>query len=106
MSTTTQPPKPKRRWYQFRLKTLLIAVTVAAFGCWVQYRRLRARENRDRVAAEKEWLSDHSYWELRPQTWLEEQFDDPGGADDPVGVYLGLRPRPHQALPQCQIYKN
>ena len=26
------------------------------------------------------------YEELRPQTWLEKQFDDPGDADDPVGV--------------------
>ncbi len=68
----------------------MIAMTVAtvAFGVWVQYRRIRAQENRDRMAAEMEWIGVHSYWELRPQTWLEEQFDDPGGADDPVGVNL------------------
>ena len=90
MSTTAQPPKPKRRWYQFSLRTLLVVMTVAilSFGGWVQIRRGRAQENRDRMAAEKEWIGDHSYWELRPQTWLEEQFDDPGGADDPVGVNL------------------
>ena len=46
-------PKPKRRWYQFSLKTLMVVVTVAtmAFGVWVQYRRQRARENRERLAA-------------------------------------------------------
>ena len=40
MSTTTQPPKPKRRWYQFSLKTLLLVMTVStvAFGVWIQYR--------------------------------------------------------------------
>ena len=56
MSTTTQPPKHKRRWYQFSLRTLLITMTVAtvAFGGWVQYRRERARENRERVAEVEE----------------------------------------------------
>ena len=28
MSPTAQPPKPKRRWYQFSLKTLLVVVTL------------------------------------------------------------------------------
>ena len=32
MSTTTQPPKPKRRWYQFSLLTLLVALTLACVG--------------------------------------------------------------------------
>ena len=97
MSTTTQPPKPKRRWYQFSLKTLLVVMTVAivAFGGWVQYMRKRAQENRDRVAAVKEavaWIDkvggwiESEYIELRPQTWLEEQFGDPGEVDDPVDV--------------------
>jgi hypothetical protein len=27
------------------------------------------------------------YEKLRPQTWLEKQFNDPGGADDPVRVF-------------------
>ncbi len=97
MSTTTQPPKPKRRWYQFSLKTLLIVMTVAtvAFGGWVQYMRKRAQENRERVVAVAEavaaieemggWVtSEHE--DLRSQTWLEKQFGDPGGVDDPVGV--------------------
>ena len=28
MSTTAQPPKPKRRWYRFSLLTLLVGTTV------------------------------------------------------------------------------
>ena len=35
---STQPPKPKRRWYQFSLKTLLVVVTLfcvmAGWGSW------------------------------------------------------------------------
>ena len=96
MSTTDQPPKPKRRRYQFSLLTLLVVMTVAivVFGGWVQYRRQRAEVNRDRFAAVEKavaaiedlggtvlYLSEQ--W---PQTWLEAQFDDPGGSDHPSGV--------------------
>ena len=98
MPDSTQLKNHKRRWYQFSLKTLLIAMTVAtvAFGGWVQYRRYRAQENRDRVVAVEEPIKKAiaeieklggevtSAHELRSQTWLEKQFDDPGGADDPV----------------------
>ena len=30
--STTQPPKPKRRWYQFSLRALLVVVTVFNLG--------------------------------------------------------------------------
>ena len=87
---------PKRRWCQFSLKTLLIVTTLAtlSFGGWVQYRRQRAQENRERVAVTEEAVTElqelvgkiyFEYEERRPQTWLEEQFDDPG--DEPVGVH-------------------
>ncbi len=55
----------------------------------------RAQENRDRVTAVEEAvaaiekLGAYIVFEkkdLRPQSWLEEQFDDPGGVDDPIGV--------------------
>ena len=97
MSTTDQPPKHKRRWYQFSLWTLLVVMTLftVAFAGWVQYMRQRAQENRERVAAAEDAVAaieklggvvTSAYEDLRPQTWLEEQFDDPGGPDDPVGV--------------------
>ena len=90
-------PKPKRRWYQFSLKTLLLVMLfmTVAFGGWVQFMRQRARDHRERmvpvheaVAAVEELGGEvtSAYEELRPPTWLEEQFDDPGGADDPVGL--------------------
>ena len=132
MSITTHPPKPKRRWYQFSLKTLLIVVTLftVGVGCifgWVQNRRQQARENRERVAVVEhaidtaeaefnEWggIIVRDYEELRPQTWLEKQFDDPGGPDDPVstvkvtGTLISDSPNDgvkklKQALPSCRI---
>ncbi|MCH8046346.1 MAG: leucine-rich repeat domain-containing protein [Planctomycetes bacterium] len=106
---------PKRRWYQFSLKTLLVVVTVStvAFGGWVHNRRQRAQENRKRVVAVDEAVAaieqlggvvffeggPNLNWpkpeheERRSQTWLERQFDDPGGPDDPVGAkinYVGF----------------
>ena len=96
MSTTTQPPKPKRRWCRFSLRTLLVVMLVSCFGfAWIGSRMKRAQENRDRVAAVEEAVAaiekvasvvEWEYKERRAQTWLEEQFDDPGSPDDPVGV--------------------
>ena len=89
---------PKRRWYQFSLGALLIVMLVSCFGfAWIGYRMQRARDNRARMAAVEEAVAaiekmgdavtvKRKYEELRPQTWLEELFDDPGGDDDPVGV--------------------
>ena len=98
-------PKPKRRWYRFSLRTLLLVMTVAtlSFGGGVQYRRQRAQENRDRVAGAKEavaWIkmlggvvnysAVNDSTEALPPTWLEEEFDDPGGRDDPAVLGVGL----------------
>ncbi|MCE9547087.1 MAG: hypothetical protein K8T25_16555 [Planctomycetia bacterium] len=47
---TDQPttPKPKRRWYQYRLRTLLIVTTIIAIALgWWSY---RARQQREAVA--------------------------------------------------------
>ena len=56
MSTTTQPPKPKRRWYQFSLLTLLVVMTLftVTLGVWIPYRRERAKDNRERLAAHED----------------------------------------------------
>ena len=76
--------------------TLVLAMLVSCGGAsWVGYRMQRAQENRDRAAAAEdavvaiEKLGGEvtvEYEELRRQTWLEKKFDDPGSADDPVGV--------------------
>jgi hypothetical protein len=105
MGMSEDSPKPKRRWYRFSLLTLLVVVmtvTIVTFGGWVQYRRLRAQENRDlrdsllnrRQPIEKAVVEIEKvggsvsgvYARPLPQTWLERQFDDPGDYEDPVGV--------------------
>jgi hypothetical protein len=44
------PPNPKRRWYQYRLRTLMIAVTLAAVGAsWFAVKMQRARRQRELV---------------------------------------------------------
>ena len=85
-----------RRWYQFSLLSLLIVMLVSCFGfAWIGSRMRQAKENRHRVAAVEETVATieklggtvtSEYKDLRPQTWLETKFDDPGGAHDPVGV--------------------
>jgi hypothetical protein len=42
---TAEPQKPRRRWFQFRLRTLLVAMTVAcAVSSWVGYQLNWIRE--------------------------------------------------------------
>lgn len=88
----------KRRWFQFSLLTLLITMLVSCFGfAWIGVRLRQARQNRDRVVTSEQEIKEAvatieelggsvtcAYEELRPQTWLESQFNDPGGPDDPV----------------------
>jgi len=90
-------PEPRRRWYRFSLRTLLVAMVLLLVLCggWLMYRRQQgqAKANRERLAATERaiaWIEevggqhDATTKRIRSQTWLEEWFDDPGGADDPT----------------------
>lgn len=77
--------------------------------CWIGLRLQRARANRDRVAAVAKTVDaaeDLSgvvkgrYEERRPQTWLEELFDDPGDVDNPVRVLRIVQQQPWVPLAQ------
>ena len=46
---TSNPPKPRRRWLQFSLRTLLVVVTVFCIWMWIATKR--AREQRWAVEA-------------------------------------------------------
>ncbi len=46
--------KPKRRWYQFSLRTLLIAVTMLAIVSWTILSQLRLIEERDEARIDAE----------------------------------------------------
>ena len=58
----TEPPKRKRRWFQFRLRTLLIGVTLLAAACPFGVRLLeRWRiENVIREIERRIYAADHS----------------------------------------------
>ena len=91
---------PKRRWYQFSLRTLVVLLLVGCVVCWIGARIHQARRNRERgvpvvkqtlekAVAEIEELGGlviYKNEQQRPATWLEDLFDDPGGPDDPVEV--------------------
>ena len=48
----SHPPKLKRRWHQYSLRTLLIFVAVAAVFCsWFAVRMQRAKRQREAVEA-------------------------------------------------------
>ena len=87
-------PKPKRRWRQFSMRTLLVFVVVLSVGFGlVGVRIQRARTNRARLEAVKElvakieqlggvcYLRQHR---VRPQTYIEKLFSDPGPIPIPV----------------------
>ena len=60
------PPKRKRRWFQFSLRTLLIGVTLLAVACWGIVDRARLirerddalRQARDAKRAEAEFVAN------------------------------------------------
>jgi len=84
----SRPPKPKRRWFQFSLRTLLVFVVVVGIGFgWLGSKLQRAGKNREaaaevqRVAAEIESLGGMVGMEFPkpPPNRLEKLFGDPVG---------------------------
>ena len=47
--TKADPPKRKRRRFQFRLRTLMIGVTLLAVACWWIVGQLRIVQGRERM---------------------------------------------------------
>ncbi|HEY2759687.1 MAG TPA: hypothetical protein VGI75_03070 [Pirellulales bacterium] len=50
---TAEPQKPRRRWFQFRLRTLLVVVTLLAIPCAYFAHEWRIVEARER------WIETH-----------------------------------------------
>ena len=92
-----EPPKPKVRWFQFRLRTLLIAVTIfcVAGGGYVgrQAKIVRERQavirdvngvtwaqNPDdsEIPLIRRWLGDHAFLTI----WLNETMPDEWPRED------------------------
>lgn len=81
----TSVPKPKLRWYQFSLRTLLIAVTLFAFPCsWLAVKINQARRQRIAVAAivkeggsvNYDWQFVNGQKEPRGPAWLRSIFGE------------------------------
>ena len=98
-------PKPKRRWYQFSLRTLMLLVLAVGmvFG-WIGIRMRRAHTNRQAIAAAEKALAEIcerggmligdesgffvSYVPNRSITRLGLLFDDPGDPHDPEAEWF------------------
>ncbi len=81
------PPKRKRRWFQFRVRTLLIVVLVlGAFFGWLGSRLQSARKNR-LAMAELQRVDNslgftlHYHLAEEPPDWLDRLLGDPGVFD-------------------------
>lgn len=89
--TATEPQaasaKPKRRWYQYSLRTLLLLMLVASIAMsWLSVRRQRAKAYREAIEAiQKEYGSVAYDWQVaqtgaRPQPpapeWLRKLLGD------------------------------
>ena len=73
-----QPAKPKRklRWYQFSLRTLLIVVTLFAFGCsWFAVKMRKAERQKQATQAIKK-LGGHVRYDFEFDSVGEETDED------------------------------
>jgi len=72
----TNPPKPKRRWYQFSLRTLLVLVTLFAVACsWYAYEMREAAKRRAAIAELEELGALVRYYDPDDTTTPEEYRD-------------------------------
>jgi hypothetical protein len=68
-------PKPKRRWFQFSLRTLMIFVTACAVaGSWLAVKVQRAKRQRESVAA-----IGKAKGRVRYDYEFHDEFDEPPG---------------------------
>jgi hypothetical protein len=112
----SDPPKRKRRWFQFSLRTLLIGVTIAALACgWLVSEVERKRQEREAaeeivklggfVAYDCRWTLYGLKFSARPHgpPWLREllgenffsdvelvSLDKVQGAETALGYLRGL----------------
>jgi hypothetical protein len=76
-----EPPKPKRRWFQFSLRTLMIGVMLLALVCGYVGRQAEFVRKRHEAAA------THQMWQGIPMT-----------SGDPL-TFVKLGPRPQSPWP-------
>jgi Leucine-rich repeat (LRR) protein len=80
-----EPRKPRLRWFQYSLRTLLLAVLLASIGMsWVAVRMQRARREREAVAAIVK-LGGRVWYDYQLQ---QQDWDPSPGTDPPGPVWL------------------
>ena len=80
MATT---PKPRRRWFRFSLRTLLVLMLLACIGMgWLGVKMQQVRRQRDAVAAMERlggvvhWVHDYPDVGLQGKAWLRQLLGD------------------------------
>jgi len=76
MTNETPNTKPRRRWYQFSLRTLLIVVTLSAVPLgWVGWKLEQGRRQRAVVAWVQKWGGSVGFEEVEDKRWWNEWGD-------------------------------
>ena len=69
--------KPKLRWFQFSLRTLLVFVTLCAIPCsWIAVKRQQARQERNIAAAFERVGGDVKWSKPSESVWLRSLLGD------------------------------
>jgi hypothetical protein len=91
----TDPQKPRRRWFQFGLRTLLIGVVLLAIPCgYVGWRAKIVRERKAWLNSHKPEMDFFSMMGARaalctPKGWLQEEDQQPCQAPSRIRLWLG-----------------
>ena len=79
------PPKRRRRWFQFSLRTLMIGVTHLAMACgYAGWQMKIVRERRAWAISHQHWFADHSSKNLRVLSYA-----DPACFPSRIRLWLG-----------------
>lgn len=107
MDTDATPsPKPKRRWFQFRLRTLLVVVTLAAVPCAYVAHEWRIVQERERFLCEQERsMAEHSSG-AAGISWVRRLMGDHGYSRIALGGATDIARRRQEAgalFPEARI---
>ncbi|MGA2031281.1 MAG: hypothetical protein ABSG68_03405 [Thermoguttaceae bacterium] len=70
-------PRPKLRWFQFSLRTLLVFVTLCAFACsWLAVKLQQAKRQREAAAAVEKLGGQVEWSEPSGPLWLRRLLGD------------------------------
>ena len=68
-------PKPKRRWYQFSLRTLLVAVLALSLPLgWVSWELEKTRREQAAIAEYGQYDAFISYHQMSGPSWMVQRF--------------------------------